>query len=74
MKRLKVAVGAAALAGLVITGSLSPTPMALAAASKTQVAPQSANVLIASLETELHRAMNLAGRCRPHPAAEALLP
>ena len=65
MKRLKVAVGAAALAGLVITGSLSPTPMALAAASKTQVAPQSANVLIASLETELHRAMNSLGGADP---------
>jgi TldD protein len=65
MKRLKVAVGAAALAGLVITGSLSPTPMALAAASKIQVAPQSANVLIASLETELHRAMNSLGGADP---------
>ncbi len=65
MKRLKVAVGAAALAGLVITGSLSPTPMAVAAASKAQVAPQSANVLIASLETELHRAMSSLGGADP---------
>ncbi|RSL17338.1 putative Zn-dependent protease [Edaphobacter aggregans] len=61
MKRHTVAVGAAALAGLVITGSVSSTRMALAAAPKAQVAPQSANVLIASLETELHRAMNSLG-------------
>lgn len=61
MKKHKVAVGAAALAGLVITGSLSQTPIAVAAATKTQVPPQSANVLIASLETELHRAMGSLG-------------
>jgi TldD protein len=65
MKRHKVAVGAAALAGLVITGSLSPTPMAVAASSKSQVPPQSANVLIASLETELHRAMTSLGSADP---------
>jgi TldD protein len=61
MNRHKVAVGAAALAGLVITGSLSPTPMAVAAAPKAQVPTQSANVLISSLETELHRAMSSLG-------------
>ncbi len=61
MNRHKVAVGAAALAGLVVTGSVSPTRMAVAAAPKAQVGPQSANILIASLETELHRAMSSLG-------------